>query len=78
MLEKIAMDYKGTFSARSVHGNNGFYLISDYKSVGVWGYPVSEKGEIIAKPILENFISKVARENNYKLFNVIMTLYYLT
>ena len=31
-LEKIAVDYKGKFPVKSIHGNDGFYLIVDQAS----------------------------------------------
>eukprot|EP01034_Spumella_vulgaris_P047574 gene47574-biopygen39038 len=56
-LECIATDYKGPFSTRTIHGNRGFYLISDHRSNEAWSYPCKNKNEETLLKILEHFFS---------------------
>ena len=46
-LEKIAIDYKGDFPIRSVHGYYGFFLLCDYNSGYVYAHMVNSKRKMI-------------------------------
>ena len=59
------MDYKGPFS-RSVHGNTGFYLITDHNSGAVWSHPCKDKGENVLFDILQNFLFATVGATQFK------------
>ena len=56
-LEKIAVDYKGKFPVKSVHGNDGFYLIVDQASKLVHAHVCSSKDETVLRSALDEFKS---------------------
>ncbi len=62
-LECIVVDYKGPLGTSSVHHCNGFYLISDHRTGGVWAYPLSGKDESILFPILRQFYIQTVLSN---------------
>ena len=64
-LECIAVDYKGPFKAHSVHGNNGFYLISDHKTSSVWVYPCKSKDEDVLLTILQSFFLQTVKRTDF-------------
>ena len=56
-LQYLGTDYKGPFSIPTVHGNTGFYLITDHNSGAVWSYPCKDKGEEVLFETLQNFLT---------------------
>ena len=56
-LEKIAVDYKGKFPVKSIHGNDGFYLIVDQASKLVHARVCSSKDETVLRSALEELKS---------------------
>jgi hypothetical protein len=61
LFEKVAVDYKGPFSVRTISHYTGLYLFSDYYSDYVWVYFVKMKNEFI------DALTKFYREHNDRL-----------
>ena len=57
LLEYIGVDYKNPFNIRTVHGNTGFYLITDHNSGAIWSHPCKSKDEETLFEILDNFLT---------------------
>src|ERR1039457_2288290 len=64
-FEKVAIDYKGPFPIKSVHNNNGFYLMSDALSSMVFVYPCKNKDEDTTLSVLEQFNNTVVKVHNH-------------
>ena len=63
-LEKIAIDFKGLFPVRSVHGYRGFFLLCD-RATGYGAVILTKSKEGVAS-ILRNFKNEVVDEFNHK------------